>query len=99
MYYEHLRETRSLRNGREIFCAVIRQRTHHDRIDRERCSSEKQCAAVGRRLGDECGSDHRAATAAILDHDALPEFFAELLSNDAALRVGWAAGGVGDHEP
>ena len=88
------------RDRREILQRIVRQLFIDGGVDRDRSGlAEQQRVAVGLGFVDEIGADDRTGTAAVLDHDRLPDRLADPFGNDARDRVGAAAGGVGHDQP
>ena len=96
MCHQYLWKACGLRHRRQVLLRVVGECRHHNGIERQGRRSQQQRATIGRGFCDDRGGDYRAAAAPVFDHDLLPPFFRELLRDDAALRVGGPACGVGD---
>ena len=83
------------RDRLEVFCGVVRKFGQHAGNDRERRRCDQQHVAVGRRFGNDVGTDHGIAAGAVIDDDLLAPDFTELGRENAGDDVGAAAGGKG----
>jgi hypothetical protein len=99
--HDHGRESGRERDGREILEDIVGQfrAIQRGRDGVRAVVGHEQRVAVGRGLGHQ-GAAHRAAgTRAILHHDLLAQPLRQLLCQDAAERVGVAAGRLRHDQP
>ena len=88
------------RDRSEVFEGIIAEIGLNKRIHGERpVRADQQRITVGLRVRDILGADAAAGPGAVLDHDRLPQRFADLIADNAADDVGIAARGERHDQP